>query len=194
MQPSLRPHWGLWGMCLCFLVRSFPREAAARGSPPDLGGGCSGRGTAPLSCLITWSSGRDAGGFQSPCPTPIPPHSPPTASVPPCPPSSPSTHVPSRPSFPSCCVLISDLPADLKANAEFFYSRLLNPASVHPGAHCTLFQPFYMFDIFHHKELENINSVSMLMKMIIIKTSNHDMVKNILATKSVWRSHPCPLP
>ena len=121
-QPSLRPHWGLWGMCLCFLVRSFPREAAARGSPPDLGGGCSGRGTAPLSCLITWSSGRDAGGFQSPCPTPIPPHSPPSASVPPCPPSSPSTHVPSRPSFPSCCVLISDLPADLKANAEFFYS------------------------------------------------------------------------
>ena len=177
-----------------FPDQELPQRSSREGEPPIPGGGCSGHGAAPLSCLITWSSGRDAGGSQSPCPTLIPPHSPPTASVPPCPPPSPSTQVPSRPSFPSCCILISDLPADLKENAEIFYSRLLNPASVHPGAHCTLSQPFYMFDIFHHKELGNINSVSMLMKMIIIKTSNHDRVKNILAKKSVWRSHPCPLP
>ena len=57
-----------------------------------------------------------------------------------------------------------------------------------------LFQPFYMFDIFHHKELENINSVSMLMKMIFIKTktSNHYMVKNVLATKVCVEKPPMP--
>lgn len=57
-----------------------------------------------------------------------------------------------------------------------------------------LSQPFYMFDIFHHKELENINSVSMLMKMIFIKTktSNHYMAKNILATKVHVEKPPIP--
>lgn len=51
-----------------------------------------------------------------------------------------------------------------------------------------------MFDIFHHKELENTNSISMLMKMIFIKTktSNHYMVKNVLATKVCVEKPPVP--
>lgn len=161
-----------------FPGQSSPREAATRGAPRP-GGGCSGRGAAPLSCLVTWSSGRDAEGSQSPCPTPIPP-TPPAASAPPVPRPLLALMCPSGPSFPSCCVLISDL-SRLKRKCRILNSRLLNPAGVHPGAHCTLSPPFYRFDIFHHKELENINSISVLMRMSIIKTTNHDMVKNILA-------------
>lgn len=72
MQPSLRPHWGLWGRCLCFLIRSFPREAAARGSPPDLGVAAVDM-ELPLSPSSPGPQAGMLGALSHPVPPPFPP-------------------------------------------------------------------------------------------------------------------------
>lgn len=101
-----------------FPGQELPQRSSHEGEPPDLEVAAVDV-ELPLSPAL--SPGPQAGmlgALSHPVPPPFPPLPSRCISTS-CPPSSPSTYVPLRPSFPSCCVLISDLPADLKENAEF---------------------------------------------------------------------------